>query len=154
MRRVWTELDEEDMDEQLLAPLYWELHWQWRDGVRGSTVPWQQRSGWKRSGSVGKIAQPLPFLYFYSGTETKTEKLGRENEIGYSGYRKRYNSIGNMSITIGKRYLETGITNHITPWYVQLNIKNITRYCSSTKYIHDDNDTVTYVCKLNIDKYD
>jgi len=44
MSRVRTELDEEDMDEQLLAPLYWELHWRWRDGVRGSTVPWQQRS--------------------------------------------------------------------------------------------------------------
>ena len=87
--------------------------------------------------------------------------LGRENEIGYSGYRKRYNSIGNMSIMVGNRYLEAGITNHITPSYVQLNIKKITmncqvrsRYCCSTKYIHDDNDIVTYVFKLNIDQCD
>ena len=87
--------------------------------------------------------------------------LGRENEIGYSGYRKRYNSIGNMLIMVGNRYLEAGITNHITSSYVQLNIKKITmncqvrsRYCSSTKYIHDDNDIVTYVFKLNIDQCD
>ena len=79
--------------------------------------------------TIGKIAQPLPFLYFYLGMETETGMLGRENETGYSGYRKRYNSIGNMSIMVGNRYLEAGITNHITPSYVQLNIKKITMNC-------------------------
>ena len=55
-----------------------------------------------------------------SETKTGTGKLGRENEIGYAGYRNRYNSIGSMSITVGNRYSKAGITNHATTSNVQL----------------------------------
>ena len=37
------------------------------------------------------------------GNGNETEKLGRENEIGYAGYKKQSNSIGNTSITVGNQ---------------------------------------------------
>jgi len=53
------------------------------------TYEWHKTTLYKLERQIGMktvgIGQPLPFLYFYSGTETETGKLGRENEIGYSG---------------------------------------------------------------------
>ena len=55
----------------------------------------------------------ISVFIFLFGNET--EKLGQKNEIGYAGYRKRYNSIRIMSITVGNRYSKAGITNYVTP---------------------------------------
>ena len=37
------------------------------------------------------------------GNGNGTEKLSRKNEIGYVGYKKQSNSIGNTLITVGNR---------------------------------------------------
>ena len=64
----------------------------------------------KRMVEIGRENSSLSFLYFYSETEMETEKFRRENEISNSIDRKWYNSIGNMSVTVGNRYLEAEIT--------------------------------------------
>jgi hypothetical protein len=38
---------------------------------------------------------------FFLGNSNRNGNDGRENEIGYTGLRKRNNWIGNMSITVG-----------------------------------------------------
>jgi len=75
---------------------------------------------------IGREKTLTIFVFiFLFGSETETGKLGRKNEIGYSGYQKRYNSIGSTSITVGNRYLKAGIPMNLITSNVQL---NVTRY--------------------------
>ena len=58
--------------------------------------------------TVRKTPKPFPQLYFLTGNGIGNGNVGRENEIGNTKYRERKSSIGNMSITIGNRELNTG----------------------------------------------
>ena len=45
--------------------------------------------------------EPQPYFLVENGNGNG--KIGQENEIGITGYRKRNQSVGSMSITIGNR---------------------------------------------------
>ena len=50
------------------------------------------------------------FIFLF-GNGYRNGRLGRENEIECTGNRNRNNSIGSMSITVGKQYLKAGTSS-------------------------------------------
>ena len=66
----------------------------------------RDENGRERSGKPLNRSRNCIFLV---GNGNGNGKIGRENEIGITGYRERKSSIGNMTIMIENRELKIGI---------------------------------------------
>ena len=59
--------------------------------------------GMKTVGNGRENPLTVPATVFFVGNGNGNGKIGRENEIGITGYRERNQSVGSMPITIGNR---------------------------------------------------
>ena len=64
---------------------------------------WRARVGMKTVGNGRENPLIVPAAVFFVRNGNGNGKIGRENEIGITGYRERNQSVGSMPITIGNR---------------------------------------------------